>query len=146
MRYQPRFNHEFEKLSKYLQLVLRTDRTMDAYKSNCVGCGTCCKVHHPIIYDIEAKFLLSGLELLTTQTKKDIKKKSSLIANDFKKLKIKYNDIHWLKQEEKFPFECPLLKDNKCALYAYRPIACRLYSNSVLEDGYFWGCESEILR
>ena len=83
----------------------------DRYGFHCQGCEeSCCRTtfyHHTIL---EALYLLEGFEQLGKDLRTDILKQAQKVI------------LH--PSEGLF---CPLCRDNRCLLYTYRPMICRLH-------------------
>ena len=139
-----RFAYLFE---PYDQLVKKADMVFQEIKEkhpDCVrckiNCADCC---HAIfgIFLIEALFLKNDFERLDKEEKEKAisraKKSDQELEKVQKKLKQFRDDpymINYILARERI--RCPLLsEDNKCILYPYRPITCRVYGIPILIRG-----------
>ncbi len=102
-----------------------------------IGCAECC-YNIVVVYPEEFAFVQLGInhlsdDLLATITEKtvncyqDILDRVPSLAELVKERDIvKY--VHTVTSElEKIRTECPFLLDNKCMIYEYRPLVCRMY-------------------
>ncbi len=75
------------------------------------GCASCCKKGEYPLSELELKFLMRGYIGLDNNIKKFVQKN--------------------IKQMEKGG-KCPFLIDDKCSVYMYRPIICRVHGIAYL--------------
>jgi len=93
------------------------------------GCNLCCREYALVsIYEEEWKLLKLALDELDTSSKILIKNKVKNILNNNLSLKDGILDDNLEKYKN---FECPLLINEKCSVYHYRPYKCRTH-------GYFY--------
>ena len=76
------------------------------------GCSICCESGLYPVSDLEFEYIKIGLEKADEKTKSVISKHIA----DIKK-----------SQKENEYYKCPLLINNKCSIYEYRPLVCRSY-------------------
>jgi Fe-S-cluster containining protein len=81
-------------------------------KTDCAACANCCREVVPTIGD-------SGVERLAAHLGMD----SSAFASKYLDRAESTADHPWIMRER----PCPFLKDNRCAVYQYRPANCRDY-------------------
>lgn len=129
--------------SKYEALVKQTDeafKRVETENSDCVkceiGCSDCCHALFDITL-IEAIYINRKFgETHDAEKKADLIEKANKADRETYKIKKKaYKDLEAGKDEESILSEmaekrvrCPLLNEQeKCDLYDYRPITCRLY-------------------
>lgn len=79
-----------------------------------IGCSACCEKGDYPLSAIELEYLMQGYINLDTEKKK-------LVQENIKNMKKGEN--------------CPFLINNKCAVYPYRPIICRVHGLTYL----YWG-------
>lgn len=74
------------------------------------GCSLCCERGDYPISKIEFEYLMSGVNLLSEETKTVIKEKIKNIIN-----------------QNSDSYECPFLENKCCTVYEYRPFVCRYF-------------------
>lgn len=103
----------------YGQMDDAWDKVADMYQFKCNGCeDNCCKslfFHHTFI---EKAYLLHGLSKLDQNKIKTISGRASHYC---KKTFSQHSDIKTRK------IMCPLNENDRCLLYKYRPMICRLH-------------------
>jgi len=94
-------------------------KAASSYDFVCNGCDeNCCETrffHHTYI---EFGYLLKGFNQLTQQKKDIITERAKQVCDKTQKL---------LKQQKSIRLMCPLNEDQRCLLYAHRPMICRLH-------------------
>ena len=88
---------------------LRLKNYFNQHKSHIhchIGCSSCCEKGDYPISQLELEHLMQGYISLDNNTKINIQ-----------------NNIKTMKRGEK----CPFLINNKCSVYSYRPIICRVH-------------------
>ena len=89
------------------------------YRFQCNGCAdNCCRTrfyHHTLL---EYLYLVEGLRTMATDLRQEIGIRA-LAVN----AKMAYAD----RRKEALHIMCPLNRDERCLLYAYRPMICRLH-------------------
>ena len=97
-----------ETLDKKLAKYFKRDKEYLCCKS---GCSECCEKGDYPISELELKYLMHGFISLDNQTK----------------IRIQNNIKHIQKGGT-----CPFLLDQKCSIYPYRPIICRVHGLAYL--------------
>lgn len=89
------------------------------------GCHWCC---HQAVFANSYE-----IHFLSEEIKKQFT--SDELFNLVERTEAKYSITSNLKEDEilKYKSPCPLLKDDACAIYAARPMACRIYLSTKLE-------------
>ena len=121
----------FESVSSYLAFLNKIKELTDNIRSeypdeiNCIeGCCDCCNNVFIInISIIEGFYLQNGFKQLDNEKQAYIKDKILKI-----KKHIEQNP------DNKERLECPLLIENRCALYNYRPVICRTFGYPMIEE------------
>jgi Fe-S-cluster containining protein len=89
------------------------------YRFNCDGCrDNCCQsrfYHHTVI---EHAYLLEGLETLTITKQSEVKSRAKDVLDQTSGGGVRKDAIRLM---------CPLNFDERCILYPYRPMICRLH-------------------
>jgi len=131
----------------YDQLVKEADLVFQEIKDKypeCVKCELyCCDCCYAIfgLFLIEALFLKYDFEQLDIETKRKALERAKEADEKLTKLQKRLEEfkddpqmINYVLARERI--RCPLLsEDNKCILYPYRPITCRVYGIPVLIRG-----------
>jgi Fe-S-cluster containining protein len=103
----------------YLQMDKAWNKIADLYGFQCNGCeDNCCRslfFHHTYI---EKSYLLHGFNQLDRQMQAAIRIK----AEDYVKTTFSAG-----KQLKSLKIMCPLNEEEKCILYLYRPMICRMH-------------------
>lgn len=106
-----------ENLANYLSLLQRIDQLCEkitgqfAALITCrAGCSSCCR--HLTLFPVEAANLARGIERLPEETKAVLAGRS-----------------RW---PESSP--CPLLQDDRCTVYPFRPVICRTHGLPLLAE------------
>ena len=90
-----------------------------SYEFVCNGCDdNCCETrffHHTYI---EFGYLLKGLHQLSPKKQEQVITKAQKVCDKTQEL---------LKQQKSVRLMCPLNEDQKCLIYLYRPMICRLH-------------------
>jgi Fe-S-cluster containining protein len=111
----------------------RYDFTCDRCRDNC--CRT--RFYHHTI--IEYTYIIAGLKTLTPQKQNEVKSRAATVVNKTAGV----DD-----QAEPLRLMCPLNYDERCILYPYRPMICRLHGipHELKKSGqktiYGPGCET----
>lgn len=113
-------------LEKYINYLEKLTKKLAEYFENqkeyivCkAGCGYCCSESYYPVSELEYEYLRIGLNTLSPEEREIINQKCFQIIRD-RKIFLKTNpDIM------QFNYICPLLTDNSCRLYEYRPMLCR---------------------
>lgn len=85
------------------------------------GCANCCSQGNFPTSELEYSYVRLGFAELPEQQQKEIVEKTIAILKDRQKF-IQNNEI------KEFRYKCPFLgKDNKCPIYNYRPLICRIH-------------------
>lgn len=126
---------------KYENLVLGVDQIFQKIKNDYPGqvkcdqgCTDCCFALFDLSL-VEALYLNQKFSELDHDLKNLILIESDKADRKIHKVKKELYKAHQngageqeiLDKASRVKVRCPLLKDNKCALYEYRPITCRLY-------------------
>ena len=113
-----------ERINKSLRLIKKKppknldaifqDYHDEAFKNiNCLDCGNCCKTSSPMLFEKDIERLASHLKM-----------KPGVFYQKY--LTIDEDDFNVFKETP-----CPFLgSDNACAVYEYRPKACREYPHT----------------
>ena len=126
------------------QIYAAMDQTYNTaagrYGFTCAGCrDNCCRTrfyHHTVI---EYTYFIEGLKTLTPLKQEEVKSRATTVAN-----KTASVDDH----AEPLRLMCPLNYDERCILYPYRPMICRLHGipHELKKSGqktiYSPGCET----
>ncbi|MGN1125132.1 MAG: YkgJ family cysteine cluster protein [Candidatus Gastranaerophilaceae bacterium] len=89
------------------------------------GCSACCEVGEYPFSWIEMGYLMEGFMTLPENVKHQVK----LNVLSIKEQKLKYSG-------DRFEHKCPFLINNKCCVYEYRGITCRVHGLAYLrKDG-----------
>jgi len=115
-------------LEKYVSYVQYLTKKIDEYFDNqreyiaCKEkCAICCKNSYYAVSSLEYEYIRIGLSRLSEKKREIIKKKSlEIIKNRIKFLETNNNLLD-------FRYECPLLFDDLCCNYDYRPLICRAH-------------------
>ncbi len=105
--------------SVYQHMDAAYDTVAKEHEFQCMGCEeNCCYstfYHHTLV---EYLYLKKGFDLLSEEVKIRIRDKAE---SD--------NQIREASQENRVPFKlmCPANQDDRCLLYEYRPMICRLH-------------------
>jgi Fe-S-cluster containining protein len=103
----------------YVAMDQAYDAAADHYDFTCDRCrDNCCRTrfyHHTII---EYSYIIEGLKTLTATKQNEIKSRAMAVAN--KTASVDDNT-------EPMRLMCPLNLDERCILYPYRPMICRLH-------------------
>lgn len=104
-------------LKRYEEFLKIFDKRIEEYfEKECEfikckpGCSACCEVGEYPFSRLELEYLMSGFVNLPFETKHKIKE-----------------EIKRLKAENPKMYKCPFLIDNKCSVYPYRGIVCRVH-------------------
>lgn len=96
------------------------------------GCSYCC--NQPIeILDVEASIIKQGIDKLTPEQKERVKQRCiewwDYYNEHTPEAPLSCEDAYhgFTHSTKKDHVACPLLEDNKCMIYAYRPHPCRLH-------------------
>jgi uncharacterized protein len=81
-------------------------------RTDCTACANCCRVVAPTLSENDVERLARHLGM-----------NSSEFASKYLKQVESTDDNPWIMRER----PCPFLKDNRCAVYEYRPANCRDY-------------------
>ena len=81
-------------------------------RTDCTTCANCCREVSPTLSENDVERLARHLGM-----------NSSEFASKYLKQSESGEDFPWIMRER----PCPLLKDNRCAIYEYRPANCRDY-------------------
>ncbi len=136
----------------YDELIKEADRAFQEIKEKypeyvkCkIQCSDCC---HAIfgLFLIEAFFLKYDFENLDTETKKKALERAKQADKELENIQKRLEDfkddpsmISYILARGRV--RCPLLSDdNKCILYPYRPIICRVYGVPILSRGNLRVC------
>ncbi len=129
---------EFEKYKALLEAimpVLEAHFSMQGeYVKCCIGCSHCCQKGYYPVTKAEAKLMRAGFQALPSSLREEISKKAGKIAAERDLFVKEGNDII------KFKYACPLLIEDKCSIYEYRPIICRtqgLIMQSAIDENSF---------
>ena len=91
----------------------------DRYGFACTGCrDNCCRTrfyHHTAI---EYVYLVEGLSTLTLTKQNEVKARALRVVAETTRADEKGETVQWM---------CPLNFDERCILYPYRPMICRLH-------------------
>ncbi len=106
----------------YIDFLNQLDKKLDVYQKlqsdyiHCkAGCSTCCEKGDYPISQIELEYLMQGYAALDNETKIQIQ-----------------NNIRDIEKGG----QCPFLIEQKCSIYPYRPIICRVHGLAYLfKDG-----------
>ena len=109
-----------ERLKKiYAAMDQAYRRAARHYRFNCDGCrDNCCQsrfYHHTVI---EHAYLLEGLETLTITKQSEVKSRAKDVLDPTSGGDVRKDAIRLM---------CPLNFDERCILYPYRPMICRLH-------------------
>lgn len=77
-------------------------------KIDCTSCGNCCREIYPLMTPEDVQLMANGLQISEAGLLKKTKPEDSKCVS-FREL------------------PCPMLKENKCTVYEYRPRDCREY-------------------
>jgi uncharacterized protein len=101
---------------QYQQLVGLTDRLAarliaryGAHLACRAGCGGCCQ-HHLSVFPVEAAAIGKAVETLPPETQAIIRRQAAAVRE---------------REARGGPVACPLLVDDRCAVYESRPLICR---------------------
>jgi uncharacterized protein len=116
-------------VTPYEQLVKQTDALADAlsarYARHLVcraGCGGCCQ-HHLSVFPVEAAHVKAAVAALPDELRAHIEQQAYAVNE---------------REAQGQPVACPLLVDERCAIYESRPLICRTQGLPLLleaEDG-----------
>ncbi len=102
-----------KKLKEYQNFLKSLDSKLESYfvnQSNYIccnkGCSACCEQGDYPLSEIELQYLMQGYTCLDNNTKIQVQKNVFNIEKGGK---------------------CPFLINNKCSVYQYRPIICRVH-------------------
>jgi len=117
-----------EKLKKYSEFVKLLTKNLDGFFENqkefvkCQkGCSLCCQAGYYPITNLEYEFLKIGFNTLEKDMQDIIRQRVFAISKESK------NFIQNGNNQNNFSYECPLLFNNLCSLYEYRPLICRIH-------------------
>ena len=110
-------------LDRLQGIFARMDRqyaeTAARYGFRCDGCGdNCCRTrfyHHTYL---EYLFIQHGLETLDSHVQRHVKMRAEKICRAFSDTAKELGNLHLM---------CPLNDEDRCILYEYRPMICRLH-------------------
>ncbi|RME64700.1 MAG: hypothetical protein D6778_07485 [Nitrospirae bacterium] len=89
------------------------------YGLSCEGCqDNCCQSPFFVNTLVEHLYLMEGLHALTEAQKAEVFQKANAYQSGYSKTS---------RPETNFRMFCPLNRDQKCILYEYRPMMCRVY-------------------
>ncbi len=95
------------------------DQAADRYGFSCTGCAdSCCLTrfyHHTAI---EYAYLLSGFRELPPERRRTFLSRAQACIRDLERA---------MREKKPFRHMCPVNDDGWCALYAHRPMICRLH-------------------
>jgi len=95
------------------------DNVASAYGFKCTGCmDNCCETEFYHYTYIGKDYLISGMDSLEAEIKKQILSKAE---------KVNRRRTLAKKAGERIRIMCPLNKNNRCMLYKFRPMICRLH-------------------
>lgn len=104
-------------LRRYELFLEKFDRRLEKYfEEQCEfvrckeGCSACCKIGEYPFSRLEAEYLMSGFVRLPSEIKEKIR-----------------HEIKLLKAEQPKMYKCPFLVDDKCVVYKFRGIICRVH-------------------
>lgn len=75
------------------------------------GCSLCCERGDYPMSQIEFNYMMQGFSKLSKELQNEIK----------------LNIEEIIKNGDKDSYKCPFLKENRCTIYKYRPLVCRLF-------------------
>jgi len=116
---------------------------------NChAGCADCCKFHgSPITYPVE--WLQIQAQLDRDSVLKQAVKERFQALQQYLRSRLKAQEKPTLR-EALFVAPCPFLAENRCEIYALRPLTCRTYGNTRLKESTpsdsvqdFYTCDME---
>ncbi len=124
--YQTCYNHGVTAYPQFLLHISGLSEQLHAhYAQHLVcraGCSGCCH-HHLSVFQVEADAIAEAVTLLPDEMRQRVTQQAKQITSD------EANGIN---------IACPLLVDNRCAIYAARPVICRTQGLPLLleaEDG-----------
>ncbi len=117
-----------EKLNKYKDFLRILDRNLKDFFENqkefimcSAGCSHCCSAGYYPLTELEYEFVKIGFNRLE-------KEKQDIIIQSIQEINSKKNLFLQAGEETNdFSYQCPMLINNLCSLYDYRPIICRVY-------------------
>lgn len=120
----------YETLEYYKDLLERinslTEELYQKYEDDikcCKGCADCCTNVFNISI-VEAFYLQSGVEALSSQEKTQIAENVYTLKRKLKLENIPHDELR-----------CPLLaENNSCYVYEHRPIVCRIFGFPMLDE------------
>ena len=100
----------------YRQLIQRIEelaaRLSSYYSKHLVcraGCSSCCH-HHLTVFRVEADAIREAIQALPEETRSLVEQRAREVNE---------------REELGLPLACPLLIDDRCAIYSSRPVICR---------------------
>ena len=131
-------------IDRLKQIYVAMDRAYNTaagrYDFTCDRCrDNCCRTlfyHHTII---EYTYIIAGLQTLTPQKQNEVKSRAATIVNKTAGVDDQAEPVRQM---------CPLNYDERCILYPYRPMICRLHGipHELKKSGqktmYGPGCET----
>ena len=103
----------------YVAMDQAYDRAASHYDFTCDRCrDNCCRTrfyHHTVI---EYTYIIEGLKTLTTQKQDEVKSRAMIAVDKLARSDDKGEPVRLM---------CPLNFDERCILYPYRPMICRLH-------------------
>ncbi len=85
-----------------------------------IGCSICCQGGYYPTTRAEAKLMQEGIKNLPNALREKIQMKAEHLRKEKEAFVALGNDILT------FKYTCPMLIDDKCSIYEYRPMMCRL--------------------
>lgn len=103
----------------FLRMEQKYDEAARAYGFHCDGCAeNCCETrfyHHTLI---EYAYLMEGAETLGQETRRGVLAQAAVVVD---------KTLAADKDGRKIRTMCPLNQNQRCLVYAYRPMICRLH-------------------
>lgn len=99
------------------------------------GCSWCCRGNVPPVSAAEQELLAQGLAQLEPATL------DTVLANARAIVDLGLDEGPAMTAGNR---PCPLLNedDDRCRVYAHRPLACRLFGATTIEPGWHFGCDA----
>ena len=116
-------------VTPYQQLIAQTDALTNALSAHYAkhlacraGCGGCCQ-HHLSVFPVEAAHVKAAVAALPDEVRARVEQRARTVNE---------------REAQSQPVACPLLVDERCAIYEARPLICRTQGLPLLleaEDG-----------